>query len=557
MRSSTQQHLEKHRSSPVLIGRRPELDLLRRLVASPPALVMIAGDAGTGKSRLVGELIGQPAPIARRVLLGRCHPQRDPFPLGPVIEALRGVAADAPLGPLTAVAGALSQLLPELSSVLPPRLDPLVDEHAERHRVFRALRALLGALGQCVCALEDLHLADERTLEFLSFLVSDPPPRLALVLTYRDEELASSALRTLRSRAPENAGTAQIELAPLDAEGVRALVSAILDADPPEGFASAVRDWTAGFPFAVEELLELLRACGDLDPDGDRWPRRPLGRLSLPRAVRDRVLERARPLSHDGILVLRAAAVIRRPADEELIAKVAGIPARRSGDGLCEVLSTALLQGDTATRYEFRHSLAARAVYEQIAGPERRRLHLRAAHALEGSAPSALLAQVAYHFKQAGCRTKWLRYAEHAADAASARGEDRAAAAILEDALSVPHLARAPATRMALKLGSAALFGRVPGAAIGVLKSVLCDDSLPTGLRGELRLSLARLLLLVGEGVAAEREMVRAAKELRRRPHGRWRSLPRRDRPAAAMARRPSGSAKRSRRPHAKPSRRA
>jgi DNA-binding CsgD family transcriptional regulator/tetratricopeptide (TPR) repeat protein len=482
-------------------------------------MALVVGEAGIGKSRLLREMGLHPGLSGRRMLLGHCHRLREPFPLGPIIEALREAASEPPTRPLSAVVGALRPLLPEFSRHLPPRLDPLADRRAERHRVFRALSELLGALGECVCVLEDLHWADEGTLEFLSFLVSEQPESLALVLTYRDEQLEpSSVLRTLRARPAERAATAKVDLAPLAPTEVRLLASAILEVDVPEEFATSLQEWTAGIPLAVEEILSLLGTRGYLDLAGREPPSKRLPRLAVPSAVGNPILERMRPLSCDAKLIIRAAAVIERPVGDHLMRKVAGLSPLRGAKGLSEALSAGLLESKDEALSGFRHGLAARTVYEQIPAPERRRLHLRAARALEAAPQPRPLAQLAHHFKQAGRRTKWLRYTEATADVASSVGDDRAAAELLEEALSAPHLALAPARRMALKLGSAALFGRTPQRAIPFLEAALADSSLPTGLRGEIRLSLARLLSLVAEGLSSKQEMVRASEELRRRP---------------------------------------
>lgn len=180
--------LQRRPASAVLVGRETELAVLRDAVSNPPALVTLVGEAGIGKSRLVRELLEE-NPGDGCLLLGRCHQVRDPFPLGPVVEALRAVAGDVPARSLSPLVGALRPLLPELSRCLPDEPAPLADPRAQRHRTFRALRELLDALSATVCVLEDLHWADGETLEFLSFLLSEPPRQLALVLTYRSEEL--------------------------------------------------------------------------------------------------------------------------------------------------------------------------------------------------------------------------------------------------------------------------------------------------------------------------------------------------------------------------------
>lgn len=149
------------RGSSELVGRDLELRWLCEAASRPPALVVIQGEAGVGKSRLVGELVrgggvagagelgGSRPHGGRRVLVGRCHRLREPFPLGSVIEALRGVTDDALEG-LSPAAGAVRGLLPELASRLPPAPEPLGDPRAERHRVFRGVLELLRALGLVV-----------------------------------------------------------------------------------------------------------------------------------------------------------------------------------------------------------------------------------------------------------------------------------------------------------------------------------------------------------------------------------------------------------------------
>src|SRR5206468_9542201 len=167
-----------------------------------------------------------------RALLGSCEALREPLQFGPVIEALRG-ARDVPrTRELGAIAGALRTLVPELSEQLPPALEPLGDARAERHRVFRAILEVLGALGPITCVLEDLHWSDEATGDLLRFLVSHFPDELALVLVYRREDLSpSSAVLGLSSRLPPNVAQTQLTLAPLDRQGVRELVGAILQVD--------------------------------------------------------------------------------------------------------------------------------------------------------------------------------------------------------------------------------------------------------------------------------------------------------------------------------------
>jgi len=506
--------------SPDLIGREREFELLVEAAIKPPALVIVEGEAGIGKTRLVRDLIDHPSLAERRILVGHCHPMRHPFPLGPVVEALQSTAGQPPGAPLSAVVGAVRPLLPELGPSLPPRPQPLDDPQAERHRVFRGLRELLGALGPTVCMLEDLHWADEGTLELLRFLASKQPETLTLVLTHRGEEpRRSSLLEALPARSLGATAKTLIALAPLSREEVRRLVSVILETDGvSEGFARSLHERTGGIPFAVEEIVGLLCDRGEAALAGEPAPGRALERLAVPPALRHAVTARFGALGGDARLVTVAAAVLGRPAGEELIAKLTGLGALRTARGLTEALSRALLEEKQGRRYGFRHALAAQAVYEQIPGPERRRLHRRAGQALESVPEPRPLAQIAHHYKQAGRSRQWLRYAETAADAASSLGDDRTAARILEDVLVATDHPHAACTRMALKLGEAAWLGRIAGAAIPILRRALDKGPLPAAVRGELRFSLARVLWSAGELSSSFDQMALAAEELRGRP---------------------------------------
>src|SRR5205823_8491608 len=142
-------------------------------------------------------------------------------------------------------------VLPELAAVLPPAPEPLGDPRAERHRLFRALRELLSSPGRSVLVLEDLHWADEQTLEFLRFLCPQLPDELTLVCTYRGEDVpAASLFRSLGARSP--IARLELRLRPLDRDEVRTLAGSILEADAmSDEFADYLFQGSGGLPFAV------------------------------------------------------------------------------------------------------------------------------------------------------------------------------------------------------------------------------------------------------------------------------------------------------------------
>ncbi|MGI9091617.1 MAG: helix-turn-helix transcriptional regulator [Gemmatimonadaceae bacterium] len=507
-------------SSPVLVGRDHELGLLVAAVARPPAVVSVEGEAGIGKTRLVTEVLTDPALEGHRVLVGRCHRLREPFLLGPLIEALATVSPDSPIVPLSPVVGALRAFLPELADRLPPPPEPLGDPGAERDRLFRAVLELLRALGPAVLVIEDLHWAGAGTIEFLDFLVCRLPSELAVLLTYRREELKrGSIVLGLTSRAGEATCTATVSLPPLARADVLRVTQESLQTDHVcERLADRLHQLTGGNPFALEELIRLLYARDQLfiGPDGGMTAQ--LDALAVPPVLRDSILQRAGLLRRDVCLMTQAAAVLELPAQAELLTKVAGLSLARGTTGLSGALSSGLVREGKPGLYALCHALAGRAVYEALPAPERRLMHLRAARALEARGDPLPLAQLAHHFERTGRVRKWVRYAERASDAAAAMGDDRTAAALLEQALSASGIPTATRTRMTFKLGDAALFGRAPQHAIAGLKQALDEQALSDGVRGELRFCLARLLHLAGDGGSAYRHMVRAADELVRRP---------------------------------------
>lgn len=505
--------------SPVLIGRERELGLLVQTAIAPPSVVIVEGEAGIGKSRLIGELFGTAELSGRHLLLGHCHRLREPFPLGPVIEALRGARSSLSKATLSPLIGVLAPLLPELSHVLPAQPLPLEDPRAERHRLFRALRELLEALGPTVCALEDLHWCDEGTIEFLSYLVSDLPKALALVISCRPQDLGpSSSVFGLTTSVSTDIAVHAIELCPLDAEQVGRLMRAVLGTEDisPE-VASRLHELSAGIPFAVEEVLGVFQEQGGLDQFEELESATILEDLDVPRALRHSILERMAPLSDDARLIAHSVAVAGGPVDEVLIAKVADLSPARSAKGLVQALARALVVETDEGLYGFRHAMAAQAVYEEISGPVRRTLHLRAARALESGSLPLPLARIAYHYKQANRPGRRTHYTEAAADAAIALGDDRTAAGLLEEVLREPSIPRAARARMAIRLGRATIYDASPQRAISILECAV-EEPMPVGMRGELRLYLAGLLCHSGDGSSWRDHMCRAAEELRRRP---------------------------------------
>jgi DNA-binding CsgD family transcriptional regulator len=500
--------------SPTLVGREEELAALESAVQSAPAVVSIEGEPGVGKTRLVSALLDQARAAGRVGLVGRCQPIRESFPLGPVIEAVRGVGDDLGGLVLSPVAGALRPLVPELAAWLPGALDPLDDRVGERHRVFRGLVEVLAALGPALLVLDDLQWADEQTVDFVGYLAASPPPELSVVVTYRSHE-APAGVRALTARRLPGITVAHVEIWPFDAQRSAALSAAILGAGPvSEEFARFLWEHTGGLPFLVEEVLALLRARGMIASRDGMWVRQVIDRLEVPRGVRDSTLELAARLSPGAGALAAAMAVIQVPVTAPVLFAAAGEP--DTGPSLDEALASGLLV-EAGETYQFRHLLAAQAVYEQLTGVQRRRLHAAAAAALRQARPVPL-GQVAHHLRQAGQLAQWAVAAEAAADEAEALGHDAEVTRLLASVLEQAPLGAADRGRIAVKLGRAATQTLDTKDATRLLSAALEQDLSPV-VRGELRLLLASALNQHGDELRRQRELwQQAAAELDERP---------------------------------------
>ena len=520
-------------SAPRFVGRTREIATLRRAFATPPALVLVEGEAGIGKSRLLHELFEDEV-AGGGVLVAGAPPVRQAYTLGPIVDALRqAVDGVSELG-LTTLAGALRPLFPEWVNDLPPVLEPAEDALAARHRLFRALVELIGCLDVDVLVMEDMHWADEATLEFLLFLAAQRPAPLSLAVTYRPEDVPpDSLLRRLSSRPPPSMTLMRLSLGPLDVEETAGLVSSMLADEPVSmAFAGFVHERTDGVPLAVEESVRLMYDRADLIRRGQEWVRRSLDDIHVPPTVRDAVLERAERLHPDARAALRAAAVFAEPIDPTVLLACAGLTeagsveagsveagsfeAGSANAGLTrdlarsdwtEALSSGLLIETATGLVGFRHALAGRAVYESMPVSDRRMLHRRAGAALE-SLPRPPVAQLAWQFREAGDTERWHRYAVLAAEAAMATGDDAAAGTLLHDLLIGAELAPASVLKLVERLPLLSLSG--PNRVVEllpVLRAAIESEALPPHQTARMRFQLGLLLDLVAEFDASRAEM--------------------------------------------------
>ena len=342
-------------------------------------VVLVHGEAGIGKTALVRRFCGQ-AGGSVRVLWATCDPLFTPRPLGPLFDIARVVDGE---------------------------LREQVEAGSQPHEVARALMDELDGRSPSVVVVEDLHWADEATLDVLRLCARriDSVPAL-LVLTYRDDGLhPSHPLRSMLGELP-SAMSARHELPRLSETAVAALARAsTLD-------LGELYERTGGNPFYVTEALSA-------------------GGGRIPPTVRDAVLARAAGLSGAARDVLEAVAVVPQRTEVWLLEALV----QRALDGLDECLESGMLRGE-ADGVAFRHELARLAIEESLTPHRAVVLHRRALAALaEPAIGSPDLARLAHHAEAAGDTDAVLRYAPLAAEHAAAVGAHREALHQYERAL--------------------------------------------------------------------------------------------------------------------------
>ncbi len=386
--------------SPVFIGRRGELTslgaLMDRARAQEPAFAVIGGEAGVGKTRLVREAAEQAAAAGFLVLTGQCvELGAEGLPLAPLVDALRILARTLPPGELARVLGpagpVLARLLPELLPDAGARRPGEEIQKAQLLELVLGVLDRLSATRPVLFVVEDLHWADQSTLDLAAFLIrSLRGGRVLLVATYRSDELhRRHPLRPLLAGWERVRSVDRLELPRFDRGEVSAQLAAILGDDPAPGMTDLIFDRSGGNAYLVEEL------AGTVNEDGE-------GGLSP--SLRDVLLSRVDALSPDAQRLLRVVSVAGRTVPDELLAAVAGTAEAELYAALREAVENHLLQvGPGGRGYAFRHALTRDAVYEDALPGERVRLHAAYAEALtsdpglagdEGARPAAL----AYHW---------------------------------------------------------------------------------------------------------------------------------------------------------------
>jgi DNA-binding CsgD family transcriptional regulator/tetratricopeptide (TPR) repeat protein len=408
----------------VLVGRATELSVLDELLArsarGQATTVVVRGDAGVGKTRLLREFTASARAGGSNVVTGECPRLTGGLvPLAPVTAAVRALVAEIGQTKLRAAAGGawpvlerhvpeLSDDAPDLATATPPRPRPPIAPHRS-YDLLTTLLERVATQAPLVVAMEDLHWADRSTLDFVSFAARRlRRARVLLVVTFRTHEVPLDHHIHAMVSELDRAGVERIDLEPLAEADLARLLEGIARGPLPLRLSDAIVTRSQGYPFYAEELL----AAWDEGRDD----------VPLPASLRDVLLARTRLLPADTQRVLRLIATAGRRIDHATLAAVAATPDRALTALLRPAVDRHLVDHD-GTTYGFRHSLVQEAVYGELLPGERIDLHRRFAETLEargtlGELDAVLAAELAHHWDAADDSAATLRSSVEAGIAA-------------------------------------------------------------------------------------------------------------------------------------------
>jgi len=373
----------------VLVGRGEETARLRAALAETQAghggTVLVTGEPGIGKSRLIQETARLAGERDFVVLAGRAVAGGVPTPFRPFAEALAGAGRAGRLPGNEELDGfrpALGRLVPQWRQWQAPGDESLV---YLGEAVLRLLRALSGGAG-CLLVLEDLHWADRETLALLEYLADNLAAERALCVgTLRDEDGAEAV--ALASALQARGSAAILPLSRLDPAATAEMALACVGAaDLPAAVQSLVADRAEGLPFLIEEILAGLIGEGSLTEQGGRWHAGDLAAVGVPGTFADAVQRRLDAMNEDARGVICSAAVLGRRFDWALLGQATGQPdaavvaALRRGVGL-------QLVAPDGGGFRFRHALTHEAVLAGLLPPERALLAGQALAAVQAAHP--------------------------------------------------------------------------------------------------------------------------------------------------------------------------
>ena len=450
------------------VGRHPELEVVAEAVAAAAggrgSVLLVAGEAGIGKTRLAEEGVAQAGKLGGLVLWGRAGVPGATPPFWPWLQVIRayltGLEDDDRREHMVAAAP-LAHLLPELGAFLPPESAPRpVAEGDGRTQVFEAVLTILrlaAARQPVLIVLDDLHDMDASSLQLLRYVSHQlGMAGVVVVGTYRDQELKAGTVgrAVIREvlRLPHARG---ILLRGLVGSDVETYIRDATGEAVPSALIGRLVEETAGNALFITELVRQLDVEGRLTNEAGAS-----ARLTIPETLREVIREQIDDLPDECQEVLQGAAVVGREFDLGVLQHVADRPE----DDVLEQLDAAraagvLLAPDDRDVYRFSHGLVRDVIYEKLSGRKRQDLHRRVAEALETTAGVQVeerAAEIAHHLIAAGPLVeldRTVRFVEMAGEHALSRVAYEEAARLFAAALKALQRSADDRRRLDLLLG--------------------------------------------------------------------------------------------------------
>jgi class 3 adenylate cyclase/tetratricopeptide (TPR) repeat protein len=377
---------------PILVGRSRELLLLEDALneSASGRLVLLAGEAGMGKTRLADEILQRADKAGRQVMWGACSEAELAIPYLPVVEAVGNYLGSADLTAMTQRLGPMARELGHLFPQFAAENSVLdrSDLGQARLRLFESILAVLRVAAEpngLLLVIEDIHWADASTRELLDYLARRlSNSQTTVLLTYRQDELPRGHPLLVHLQAWERLGIAtKLELSPLTPKDVASMVSAMFNQEPvTSDFQEFIHARAEGNPFVLEEMLKTARdGSGPLAADF-QWDREAIAGLRIPTTVREVIVQRVSRLKDQLVDIVRMAAVLGETFSYHALTAACGLPDRTVSAALRECVQQQLMESEGPHRFRFRHALTREAVYEDLLAPERVEAHSRAATAL-------------------------------------------------------------------------------------------------------------------------------------------------------------------------------
>jgi len=394
--------------------------------------VVVTGESGIGKTRLLDELASRSGMAGALVLPSWCYEGEGTPPYWPWVQVLRTVIAgqspeDALLD-MGAGAADLAALVPAIHELRPDLPEPLrLRSGPSRFRLFESVTTFLANAAKrrpILILIDDLHSADHASLRLLGFLAHEVRhARILAAVTARASEIGADSVleETLAELARHSPGE-RIQLEGLSAAETKQLIERLTGHEASGALARTIAERSEGNPFLVKEIVSLLQTQGQIEEEPDAWM------SSVPPGVRDVILRRLHRRSATCQEVLALAAVLGREFRRDLLEQLITLSEKDLTSALEEACAAGILQElrTPDDHYRFTHVLTQETLYAQWSASERARWHGRTGEALEAlaaSGPSLPPAEFAHHFLRAseeGNAEKAVDYAVRAAEHAVA-----------------------------------------------------------------------------------------------------------------------------------------